>query len=682
MKRIVFVLLIAVRVFAASAGGLDARSRLAVSSGAPLSRAGDHTHVPLIAKLSDESGMEVIERSGAVVMGRREMLVLCCVPVGNLEMFSDAEGIVTASVTSEINMALDYARAISFVDDVAAGSGLPSGLTGKGVVTGFCDTGFDPLHSAFEGRVRQMTVYDTFYGLRYTPDEANSIEARENYHATHVAGILAGGHTSSPYTGAAPDADIVATMSDLTDVGILAGIDDIISYAREHGKPAVVNISLASETGPRDGTSLFNQYTDLQSREAIIVISAGNSGRRPCSLAGVLDPASPVLSTAITTWDVIHLNGNIDIWSSNDEPLELSFGVFDGDTRSLVASSPKFLPGADVTSLVELWPAFSQYFGGTLQFVGEVNSQNSRFNVPVNCDYKCKEKSQSGEWGRYKITLNIHGCPMTEVSVFTDGNALQLGGIAEIGCKAGNPDCSINDLACGRNIIAVGMTDDRAVVPLLGGDSYDGSFATGVISPNSSYGVTFDGRCLPHISAPGNLVVSAASGPYVAAHPDALRLVAATPGNGHEDYWCATGGTSMSSPLVAGIIASWLEADPDITVGRARAILRATSRHDMPDASDPRYGSGGVVDALAGAKAIVNGSSLPDVGADSSKFCFDGVRVSYPEALSIEIISPDGVRVGSASGDVADCSAMARGVYIVRAVTPAGVTAAKMALLH
>lgn len=683
MKRIslIVILFLAVAV-AAVAGVLDARSRMALANREAVSRADDYTHIPLIVKLADESGMEAVEQSGAVVMGRRENLVLCCVPEENIDMLTAADGIITASVTSKVNVALDYARDIAGVDDVAAGIGLPAGLTGKGVVAGFCDIGFDPLHSAFEGRVRQMTVFDTLHGRRYTPDDANSIEAKLHYHATHVAGILAGGYTSSPYHGAAPDADIVATMSDLTDVGILAGIDEIISYAKANGKPAVVNISLSSEIGPRDGTSLFNQYTDLQSRDAIIVVSAGNSGRRPCSLSERLTSGNPTLSTAITTWDVMTLKGQIDIWSSSPEPLELSFGIFDGDTRSLVATSPRLSATEEISALEEIWPEFKRYFTGTLQFTGETNSQNGRYNILTSCDYKCKSKSASGEWGRYKLTLTVHGRPMTEIAMFTDGNAIQLGAISETGCRAGTPDCSISDIACGRNVIAVGMTNDRAVVPLLDGDRYDAGFSEGQISPNSSYGTTFDGRQLPHISAPGNLVVSAACGPYVADNPHALRLVASTPGNGRKDYWFATGGTSMSSPIVAGIIATWLEAAPDLTVGRARAILGATCRRDMPDASDPRYGSGGVVDALAGAKAVVNGSSLGAVAADPLRFEFDGNRLTLPGAGIIEFFSPEGVLIDRCAGETFDCSRLGRGIYIVRAHTSAGSVATKVTLLH
>ncbi len=100
----------------------------------------------------------------------------------------------------------------------------------------------------------------------------------EEYHATHVCGILAGNGAGTPYSGIACDADIVVTVSTLTEVGLLAGVEDIIDYAKEVGKPAVINISVGSYTGPHDGSSLFSQYLDMCAEDAIIVLSFCNKG--------------------------------------------------------------------------------------------------------------------------------------------------------------------------------------------------------------------------------------------------------------------------------------------------------------------------------------------------------------------------------------------------------------------
>lgn len=57
---------------------------------------------------------------------------------------------------------------------------------------------------------------------------------------------MAGNGAGSPYVGIARDADIVVSTSTLTDVGLLAGVEDIIDYAKEVGKPCVINLSMGN----------------------------------------------------------------------------------------------------------------------------------------------------------------------------------------------------------------------------------------------------------------------------------------------------------------------------------------------------------------------------------------------------------------------------------------------------
>ena len=47
--------------------------------------------------------------------------------------------------------ALDIAKTYYGADRILSGSALPGPYTGKGVVVGFCDSGFDPNHIAFRG---------------------------------------------------------------------------------------------------------------------------------------------------------------------------------------------------------------------------------------------------------------------------------------------------------------------------------------------------------------------------------------------------------------------------------------------------------------------------------------------------------------------------------------------------
>ena len=155
-------------------------------------------------------------------------------------------------------------------------------------MAGFCDVGFDPLHPTFldkngVSRVKRITQYIENKGLRIVVEGDEAYEEwgtddSDNYHATHVGGIMAGNGAGSPYVGIARDADIVVSTSTLTDVGLLAGVEDIIDYAKEVGKPCVINLSMGNYIGAHDGTSLFSQYLDMCAEDAIIVLSSGNEG--------------------------------------------------------------------------------------------------------------------------------------------------------------------------------------------------------------------------------------------------------------------------------------------------------------------------------------------------------------------------------------------------------------------
>ncbi|MCY1070581.1 S8 family serine peptidase [Nannocystis sp. RBIL2] len=112
----------------------------------------------------------------------------------------------------------------------------------------------------------------------------------------------------------------------------------------------------------------------------------------------------------------------------------------------------------------------------------------------------------------------------------------------------------------------------------------DGVFAVGatdfdgVVTPFSSRGPTADDRIKPDLVAPGQDVYMARSDSLVAYE--------------------ASQGTSLSTPLVAGVAALLLEAYPELDPAGMLALLRATAT--QPDAPDNDLGWG-FVDGLAAA---------------------------------------------------------------------------------
>ena len=74
---------------------------------------------------------------------------------------------------------------------------------------------------------------------------------------------------------------------------------------------------------------------------------------------------------------------------------------------------------------------------------------------------------------------------------------------------------------------------------------------------------------MPDVCAPGNTVVSAISNAYLAGHPDETIAYRQTV-DGMEYSWAQQCGTSMASPAVAGVVALWMQAHPDLDVFTAR----------------------------------------------------------------------------------------------------------------
>lgn len=634
--------------------------------------------LPVLVQLSDPvTGMATLTDAGSVIMGHRGDIVLACVPYDCIDILDSGAGLYSASMASRVSSTLDVALAQASVNEIHNAVGIDSPYDGTGVVTGFCDIGFDPRHQAFaEGRLKRLVVYDTFNGLRTEiddPYETESPESPDEYHATHVGAILAGGVIDGfPYHGAAPGSDIVATVSDLTDVAILAGIDDIIEYASEAGKPAVINISLSSYIGPHDGSTLFNRYLDMQSREAIICMSAGNNGRTQTTLHQTFRGDDEALATCLTTWDNLEISGNVDVWCSDSSPVSVALGVWDTQQKIFVGTMSRPIGSRTTISSVggdDIVAGFSNAFDGTVEIDAEMNRLNGRGHMVIAADYKARVKKEDGT-SRYLLALSFTSRRATRIDLFAEGRGLMLRGAGIPAGRYGDASMSFNDLAASDGAIMVGMANDRSIVPLADGGTWDAGFSTGVISPDSSYGIRPDGCAKPDITAPGNLLVSALSGRFYDAHSDALRVSAvSTDDSGHEHRWFGMGGTSMSSPLVAGTIATWAQAFTDLDVATARRALQYSA--DTPaDADDPRYGSSGTLNGLRGLVSLLNGNvRLDEITSDTSGWLkIEGRTLSAraTPSSSLSLYDLTGRCLAASASSVLDASAVPAGVYIVR----------------
>ena len=186
-----------------------------------------------------------------------------------------------------------------------------NGLNGKGTIVGFLDTGIDYTHPAFinaDGTTRIEYIYDlSLRGAVYINAQINEALNTENPydivpsrddvgHGTHVAGIAcAGGNISSKYYGVAPESSIimvkVARGLFTLSTEIMKGIKFLIDKSKELNMPLAINISLSTNDGAHNGSSLLEQYISTVStlERVTIVIAAGNEGEAAHHVGGNLE---------------------------------------------------------------------------------------------------------------------------------------------------------------------------------------------------------------------------------------------------------------------------------------------------------------------------------------------------------------------------------------------------------
>lgn len=162
---------------------------------------------------------------------------------------------------------------------------------------------------------------------------------------------------------------------------------------------------------------------------------------------------------------------------------------------------------------------------------------------------------------------------------------------------------------CIKDVICVGATAYRTDIVNMHGTQLHVEYGSnGSHAFFSSKGPTLSGQIKPDVMALGQFIVSAYGSKYYAAnetlYPKRWNIKDFTY-NGRKYLWSVSNGTSMSCPIVTGIIALWLQVCPTLSPEDILDVIAHTSSHydDSMEYPNNIYGYG-EINAIEGVKYI------------------------------------------------------------------------------
>ena len=460
-------------------------------------------------------------RPGAVV-GEVDggWLVTARVPLSRVERVRRADGVRSLKPAQPLHPVLQ-----ATVPEIeAAPAALPAGTLaagGAGVLVGFVDSGADIAHRNLmrpDGSTRLVALWHQDgpttadspfgYGKRYSardvdlalsrPDPyaalgygpAPDSPTRRGSHGTHVMDIAAGNGQGSGVPGVAPAADLAFVDPAVSDI-VWEGEDVVGSsfgdsvqmlealrflFDEAGDRPCVINISLGTNGGPHDGSSLVEKGIDALVAERpgrAVVIAASNSFDDGIHAAGTV-PAGGSTDLRWVLPESISAQGELEVWYAGSDRFRAELISPDGQSLGSVALGGNGRVRADD--------------GTTLLFVSHRRADpNNGDNV---LGIFVEDRLPAGTW-----TIRLHGEQVSAggYHAWIERNDASQSSFAE----PHDASHTLGSLSCGQLSIVVG--------------SYDAHKPGKPLSFFSSAGPTRDGRQKPEISAPGHAVLAAHS---------------------------------------------------------------------------------------------------------------------------------------------------------------------------
>lgn len=541
-----------------------------------------------------------------------QILTVYC-PQHTIDLIKRCNGVLSIQEAKTLSPNMNRAIPDMRVDSVYQSYRLKSGYTGKGVLIGITDWGFDYGHPNFYDtslqQSRIVAAWDQFktsgpnpddftYGTEYN-SEAAILQAQSDtaglydyaYHGSHVAGIAGGSGAGTNYRGVAYEANFLMVSLRLDEAGALDAFAWMKAKADELDMRLVVNMSWGLyHIGSMDGTGLLSEAIDAYSKQGIVFItSAGNNGGETFHIKKEFANDTMHSGIGFDSYSNPLLWGqSISMWGEPGEMFNAELLVLNNNNE-VVHTTPTYTTIRDFSYI----DTFVVIDNDTVFY--NISATNAfEFNNRPTMRLRVRERSSA-----YKVALRsfaekgtVHYWNVVELT----NDAGNWGGRFEDwlpSWEKGNDEYSLGDPASTESVIAVAAHTSE--VRLQNGNIVGGRQAN-----FTSKGPTLDGRRKPDISAPGVNVASSVS----SFTTQNYTLLESVNFNGKEYPFTRISGTSMASPGVAGVVALMLQANPVLMYVDVKNILRLSARLDdntgiISDSSDLSWGWGKINASVA-----------------------------------------------------------------------------------
>ena len=460
-------------------------------------------NIHAIVRLCDEADLDRLAADYGVafnvVTGN---LATAVIPMSALVDFAEDPDVENVDAGNSVKAMTDLAREYSHVDALHGGlPDFPRSFTGKGVLIGVIDTGFDFMHPAFrdaEGNSRIIHVWDQSgrngntssmrYGVVFdTPELIRSAahDVSRDTHGTHVAAIAAS--SADVYKGMAPESDIVVVATDKSESGIIDALAYLLDYAEKEKKPMVINLSMGTVIGFKDGTdpiaSMIDELLDKSGKKCLMAIAAGNEGHRNSTIVTEAVGQGEVINTSFTPPS--HMRENVFIGCSTTSAFQVSLSLVGSDG---VAFETSISSDASESVSHENITGEKDYSLVTLSPMKDADGLQRGVSVNLYAPLKEGQKwnlSVTGVAGKY-----IACCDYGELDNGSNASTMAA-------------------TACGKIPISVGAYVSRDKFINLQGTERSSDWTVGERYPLSGMGPAFDGRDKPDVLAPGAHIISA-----------------------------------------------------------------------------------------------------------------------------------------------------------------------------